>query len=663
MPTQRAGSLVLHMITKETRVKKRMRRGKKPVLTSPWKIGIFVSLLLVFMSLGVSFYIVNTYHVSMQWLPVGGNIWTLDSLLFFKEIYPLAAGIIIVSIIGYLVIANSVRQYKYYLDSGQDYRRMISLAESIDDLTNPAQIARLASYPELQSVLRNYGDQMREISQTLDQRGQGAAMDGDLEGEIERALRGEPAGDSVFGAEHASICGAIREYVASNGARVAELEKGRESERSALGQAALAYGRAMEAIAGAGEDLLAITDAAAALAKLAGAMRGGASPSARPAPDSRDTAFKAVVADMESSVRKLQECGGSLQEFSEENNGIAIHLALMATRGNVDQHDLAAFAERVRVTAERFHALSATVSSVAQGLLGPCYTLREKAGASASAASVDPAVPQALERIARTIEGRGGALQKQICGLGSELCDAREALQKTRSFAGAPPSRGDVASPRVDETPRGAASAKPRTDAENGASVAESSELVIDRGRTWMGIDGESDAEGIAPGGEETPQREKRACSSPEASEAASVAEAAESAAGDVAKRSDYSDMSSLRELESAAPQEDELLADRDGGSQGEGWMEMPGHRWLKIDVAKASAEDESKDVEVKVEEPSRDREPDAGSALEREEAVLETEAASKTVRETASDRDAGKIYDLFELGAVEYVEEAQARR
>ena len=115
---------------------------------------------------------------------------------------------------------------------------------------------------------------------------------------------------------------------------------------------------------------------------------------------SQGRALKTTMCEMESSVRKLEEGGRVLHEFSEENNGIAIHLALMAARGNVDDHALATFAERVRSTAERFHKLSDSVSSIAQGLLGSCYAIKEKAGTEIEmpAAAIDAEVVRSDSR-------------------------------------------------------------------------------------------------------------------------------------------------------------------------------------------------------------------------------------------------------------------------
>jgi len=137
--------------------------NKKPVLTSPWKIGVFVAMMLMVTSFGVGYYLTHVYNIDLTWLRGTDSKWVIDSFKFFKELYPLASGVILISLFSYFIIASTVRKYKFYLASGQDYRKMVSLADSIDDLTNPAQIAKLSDFPELQGILRNYGDQIEKL--------------------------------------------------------------------------------------------------------------------------------------------------------------------------------------------------------------------------------------------------------------------------------------------------------------------------------------------------------------------------------------------------------------------------------------------------------------------------------------------------------------------
>jgi uncharacterized protein YukE len=628
-------------------VKKRMRRGKKPVLTSPWKIGMFVSLLLVFMGVGVACYFVSFYHVSLAWLKTGSGGWSIDSTVFFKEAYPLLAGVVIISLISYFIVASAVRRYKFYLDSGQDYRTMISLAESIDDLTNPAQIARLSSYPELQSVLRSYGDQLREISKDLAQQDRSPSYD-DLQSEIESLLRGESIEmDATAKGERTAILEKVRDHAEAHRAQIEELENRVESERRSCARAALAYGRVMEAISGAGEGLLAITTSVGDLTNAAQGLSKGPVAAQSESAGPQGKALKAIISDMEGSVRKLEDGGRVLHEFSEENNGIAINLALMAARGHVNEHDLATFAERVRSTAERFHKLSGTVSSIAQGLLGTCYALKEKVGEVAPAAGAqkgDPGAYRAIVEIARRIDDSSATLQTRICNLGSELHDVHEMLQGGLSGAG---TQGQAAA-SPSSTGAGGFDAS-RTTHDRASSIAaqaeESPELVIDHGKTWGGM------------GSDEPAVEQAA--HPEEMEipAATVAESPESR-----QKSDYSDMSSLRDLANHDGAEPEAAVAQEQPRKSESWMEMPGHRWLKIDVEKTEVEEESGKIEVTVKSPAAQR-PPAAPAPKQERGDVVIESAEEPPLKAAESRDNETVYDLFDLGAVEYVEETPARR
>ncbi len=73
------------------------------------------------------------------------------------------------------------------------------------------------------------------------------------------------------------------------------------------------------------------------------------------------------------------------------------------------------------------------------------------------------------------------------------------------------------------------------------------------------------------------------------------------------------------------------------------GWMEMPGHRWLKIDVEKNEPDDD-RAVDVKVESPAPNEAP-------------------RRAAEPEDGTESDPIHDLVALGAVEYVEEVEAER
>ena len=226
-------------------------------------------------SFGVGYYMVKVYDIDLFWLSSDVSKWVVDSYEFFREIYPAAAGVLILALIAYFLIASAVRRYKYYLDSGQDYRKMISLTESIDDLTNPAQIARLSEYPELQEVLRNYGDQIREISESIEDREE-EIRSVDLEVEIDSIIEGRGLNEThADGRWWAPIARKVQAFAEKNTGGTEELKKISASSRQAMGRASLSCGRAVETVANAGEDILGIIRVAGQLKTVAGGFGPG----------------------------------------------------------------------------------------------------------------------------------------------------------------------------------------------------------------------------------------------------------------------------------------------------------------------------------------------------------------------------------------------------
>jgi hypothetical protein len=645
------------MTTKETKVKKRKSREKQPVLTSPWKIGIFVSLLLILMSLGVGYYLVSFYNVDLKWIKSGTEGWSIDSTLIMRDMLPLAVAVIFVSLFAYFLIASAVHRYKFYLDSGQDYRTMISLAESIDDLTNPAQIARLSKYPELQAVLRNYGDQIREISQDLGTKNNAtnySELKSELEGLIDRDGVEEKA---AAGKDCDSIYEKLRDRVESDRARIQELEKRNEVERRAYGHAALAYGRAMEAISGAGEELLAITNSVAELTSVAERINANAAAARSGAAGPQDRALKSTMSDMESSVRKLEEGGRALHEFSEENNGIAIHLALMAARGNVDEHALATFAERVRSTAERFHKLSDGVSSIAQGLLESCYAIKERAGVEIEtpAAPIDAEVSGAIVELARRIEERSSVLEKRIMSLGSELHDVHELLQKDIVSAVSQETVPDSRSPLGLAADLGASRDREPAPAAQGRAAAVDSnaspDMVIDHGGSWKGMHPPEGARETA----ESEAGTDEGFSFKNLDEMKEAFAHATPETADERDASDFSDMSSLRRLDGKVETDQEPARKQEQKPQDDGLAEKPESPWRKVEVEKAEIEDEAAHVDVTVKA--------ASPVAQHEDPKAEIESVEETPPGAERNDGDDTVYDLADLGAVEYVKESQIQR
>jgi methyl-accepting chemotaxis protein len=417
----------IDICAKEKKVRK--KRSKNPVLTSPWKIGTFVALMLVAVSTGVGYYLVRTYNINLRWLGTDTTRWVVDSYEFFRQVYPLLAGVIVVSLFSYFVIATAVRRYKYYLDSGQDYRHMLSLAGSIDDLTNPAQIAKLSNYPELQEILRNYGDQINEISRDMDMKEE-TMRSVDLEMEIDSILRGGEIQEVlVEGKWWASIARKVAAYVKDIRPESTETTAGDDEARKASKQAVVSCGKIIETATGAGEDMQEIVGS---LEELSGTVSGmdGNGPSCESADVINNASTVAAMENIENSTRKLEEGGRVINEFSEETNGLALNIALMAARGDITERDLAQFAEKVRSTSERFGKLGHMIDQVAHSLSENCRIIGTVTGGASSEGSVQGAdIAGAVGDISSRMETRVSLLRDKISAISYDIGNVKKVLQ------------------------------------------------------------------------------------------------------------------------------------------------------------------------------------------------------------------------------------------
>jgi hypothetical protein len=485
----------------------------------------------------------------------------------------------------------------------------------------------------------------------------------------------------------------------------------------------------MEAASAIGGDCLEI---ASDVHELDEAVKGIGSPAVAPseaAPARDQRGVKAAIAEMEGAVRKLEDGGGVLREFAEETNGVALNIALMAARGNVPEQELAHFAEKVRGTAERFNRLCSTVSSLAQSLLQGCHSLKEAAGENAPAAQPASAEARdAVRAIARRLDDRTGQLQKRMCNIGSDLHDIRDLLQKALASLDAGGARGAAKSAepeceslggrdeRVEgllrgEVFRGARAAA--SDDDDGAGTA----FVVDHGSSWGGIAGGGEAaDADAESSEQKPVEAESASANEASVDDVSFADLAK-ALGASSGESAPAERAAAEIPQRSAPACDEAASEKTappveaGGREGS-WMEMPGHRWVRIDVEKGEGETERTEIDIAVAPAEADSPPAAASEARRPHTAAERAAAEKVlaklaasrddepkddfparpartqrekaprgaaerekpreerasaaesaVRETSGNDGGDPIYDLFELGAVEYVEEIQIER
>jgi methyl-accepting chemotaxis protein len=640
---------------KEIDVGKR-KRDKRPVLTSPWKIGTMVALMLVATSFGVGYYMVRVYDIDLYWLSSDVSRWVVDSYQFFREIYPAAAGVVLLSLFTYFVIATAVRRYKYYLNSGQDYRKMISLANSIDDLTNPAQIARLSDYPRLQKVLKNYGDQIREISEDIESR-EVEMSSVDFEVEIDSILEGKGLNKTIAeGKWWFSIAKKVQDWADENAGGTAQFRKMSEAARQTAGRASLSCGKVVETAAGASEDILDIVKSAGelnAVVENLGSSGSGTADAGSPS--------DAIVA-IETAVAALEERSSAIHDLSEEGNGLALNIALMAARGEATEKDLALLAEKVRATAERFGKLGRELEGLVRTVASSSRNARSSAGGSVVAGTgTSPEVESRIIEISTKIESRSQALQQKIMALGSDVEEINKELQsdqggddRIRATDGSIVNFGAGAVESADE-PDG----------------IDDSDLVIDHGKVWQGpepapendmeVEGDASAPSDDVTEEDVTDDSDEALSGFQEAMSAMLSDADQPQVDEVPAEEPASEEAEISEETSEEAEEEEVQAEEApdvvdelfaGDPVAEAEQEASPQQETVVEADLSADENwdnmqEQTDDWVKVEvEPVVDNAPaDEISAVE---------------PEVVPDPDAEPVHDLFELGAEEYVEETE---
>ncbi|TFG88422.1 MAG: hypothetical protein E4H16_05095 [Candidatus Atribacteria bacterium] len=556
---------------------------------------------------------------------------------------------------------------------------MIALADSIDDLTNPAQIAKLSDYPALQNILRNYGDQIKEISSEIAGMGE-EERSVDLEMEIDAILSGNEIQETIIeGRWWANLVLKVKEFVARSNDELESLEKQVEENRRANGQTSLSIGKIMEYANGSNNDILQIVRDLGGLNSAANQIANSGSSTVGGNNQKTGGNLPADSSEIDKALERIAENSKVLNSFSEENNGLALSIALMAARGDASEQSLARFAEKLRETAERFNRLSGESADAVKILKNNLDSNHNSRGSFADAAPDMDSISRSISKISENIETRSHSLQEMIVNLGNELESLDKRLHQT------------VEDKKSDESYQEEASISEEREA-----FADDSELVIDHGKIWEGdqedeevetqenfekaylndtglqteepvpgeeisfVDNSVDPEGSSGGVE----RFKTDSVSEDFLDMSQESMNADSCAGDRAL-DDEAD-NEIYDI----PEEAEVKSSP-GPHEGGDWMEMPGNNWMKINGEIDSDEDEPVTRESDVSrEPVDMKETyldDSTDSLGRvTDAILAASGQSFTdqdedVSTSVSDQvdNEEPVYDLFELGAVEYLEKA----
>ncbi len=336
-----------------------MDRNRPPALTSPWKVGFLVALMLVVTGLGVSYFITGTFGVSWHWLTVSGpspTQWAFNLSAFASEMLPLIGLISILAFATSVLVSGAVRRYKTYVDSGAQYKDLLRSIKSIDDLEDEEKLDQLKQHPELREFLMGLKHRLaaRDRQNTEKERKHPepnrasarietlASEAAALLGAITDGKEGLARELSLSIPELKQIERAVRQRLSNQQTPVRD-EKG-DSQRQEL-EAKL--GSMRGAVSAARRDADACSAGARELEAAVAAVKQSITAAASAAPAAGDVAGLA---------KRVDALADALATLGEETKRIAIASALQASGGSED--DSIRVADEVRAIATRFNTVA-----------------------------------------------------------------------------------------------------------------------------------------------------------------------------------------------------------------------------------------------------------------------------------------------------------------
>ncbi len=343
-----------------------MKKRKTPVLTSPWKIGFLVSLLLISTAIGSNYILTRVFSISWGWLAFEQGNWAFDMNLFTVQMFPQIALVALLSLISYFAVASAVRKYKNYLDSGLDYKNLVLSIKNIDDLNNDEKLKKLDSYPELKHFVDIVRDHITEENMVLEERRSDydlllAEREESLKLETECKLltgviRKSAKAGKKFGIElelshpkAKEILDAIRGIPGRGG------HKWGDEDRTKMEELCMELRQAGDYLKGKLEEISAELLQDGEIAKEIETQLDALKNKIRPGseePEARwDIKALRKAGGLLSTMDKLSD---SLSELSEEAKSVAISTALQAGSGESTLADLIQLAEGVKDIADKF---------------------------------------------------------------------------------------------------------------------------------------------------------------------------------------------------------------------------------------------------------------------------------------------------------------------
>lgn len=301
--------------------------AQRIVVTSPWKLGLFVFLLVVGAGFGLIY----------AWTRLFGGVLHLDDPEWLKNFYFVCGGVAGLGLIGYLAVITSARPLDGVMRGG---KRREKLLRSFGHIENPTDVdpEEYELEPALRTALQRWQDDYLV--------GQGAAGLRQALAHLAERVRSLPAGEQLAARdgdiELGQLVQAINTKLQSAPSADA-LQFDAPSAPSAPVAAAAGDGAAQSAWRSAGVSLL---RRQGQLAQMVHSIRSAA-----------QQLSGGSVSRVDQSAARLAELRAKLEGLAEESNRLAIQAALHVSRLGTDNAELVQVTEAIRSVSTRYQRL------------------------------------------------------------------------------------------------------------------------------------------------------------------------------------------------------------------------------------------------------------------------------------------------------------------
>ena len=379
-------------------------KRQSPVLTSPWKIGFFVSLMLVVVSAAVSYFFIRqsgfagTLPHWTSWRSIVDSVTPPNGAVI--EYWPLLAVVGLSVLIAYFTITQAVARYKAYLDSGHDYRDLLNTIREIKDLEDHKKIAMLHNYPKLRDFLVGVRETVAEREHNLDKREtELEARESEANADSERAFHEQLAADCE---RLVDAIGAIGGSGLPESIDLSYLEM--QQVARALRVALADTNPAAAPTAALGDVVRELESGIATGREIEKHLQGVA--------ENVTTFDTAAIRDeMESLTAALSDASrlaGQVGDLDEDTKAVAIKSALKAGSGEGTQADLIELADEVKEIATRFGSMAGVWPTIAEALTSHVRAIEAELGRAADSldgfTGAGTSLGTAAEKLSRCVE-------------------------------------------------------------------------------------------------------------------------------------------------------------------------------------------------------------------------------------------------------------------